>query len=211
MTPRLSLTTVIAIAGAAMLAGVATQRYLSPQAGANVAKMPATQVATVIDTPVPLPEFSLDGVDASFTNASLLGRWHIVFFGFTHCPDICPTTLATLSSVLSTTRATQPDIGVVFVSVDPERDNPERAQDYATFFDPSFVGVTGSDTALKALTTPLGILYMQVPQGANGYTVDHSSSLLLINPRGELAAVFSAPHDADTIAADLVLIIGAMS
>lgn len=187
-----------------MLAGVVTQRMLSAPAGAP----PDTLVATRLDIPVSLPPFSLDGADGPFTNASLQGAWHVLFFGFTNCPDICPTTLATLADAVAVARQDIASLNVVFVSVDPQRDGPADAARYAGHFDSDFIGITGNDDALLALTKPLGILYMSVPQGDDAYTVDHSSSLLLINPAGELAAVFSAPHDATSIAADLVAIAG---
>ena len=210
MSSKLSLPVVIAIAGAAMAAGIATQRYLSaPAASTPTSAVRTLGAATQLTTPLALPAFALDGSDGPFTNAQLAGAWTVLFFGFTNCPDICPTTLATLATAAGAVRAEIPDLQVVFVSVDPARDGAEEADRYARFYDAGFVGITGSDTALQALTRPLGILYMSVPQGENAYTVDHSSSLLLIDPNGRLAAVFSAPHEAAAISADLLRITGA--
>ncbi|MEO1036923.1 MAG: SCO family protein [Pseudomonadota bacterium] len=203
MPSKLNMPTVIGIAALAMLAGAITQRLIG---AGDATAPPDTAAATVIPQPVALPAFELDGVDRSFDNAALQDRWSLVFFGFTNCPDICPTTLATLAGAAEKIRRSVPAFDVVFVSVDPRRDQPTDAQRYASYFDKAFIGVTGSDQALAALAKPLGILYFQVPQGDDAYTVDHSSSLLLVNPRGELAAVFSAPHDADAIANDIIKI-----
>ncbi|MEM8982013.1 MAG: SCO family protein [Pseudomonadota bacterium] len=199
MGNRLSLLTVIAIAAVAMLAGALAQRTLERPAASES----NFDAATVIPEPLSLPTFELSGVDGPITNTYFAGRWTVVFFGFSNCPDICPTTLATLASMAAEVRSSVPEVSVMFVSVDPERDTPDDADRYARFFDASFIGVTGSDAALRALTEPLGVLYIRVPQGDDGYTVDHTSSLLLINPDGQLSAVFSAPHDEAAIAADI--------
>ncbi|MEO0997362.1 MAG: SCO family protein [Pseudomonadota bacterium] len=200
MKSRYQLTITLVLAVAAMAAGVAVQRGLdAPSATAALA------AGTAIVPPRPLTPFSLQFGDAGvFDKSWLEGRHTLLFFGFANCPDICPTTLATLADTVERLRAAgSPEPAVVFVSVDPERDTPEAARDYARFFDASFHAATGDDPALKELTKPLGILFMDVPLGSGGYTVDHSTALLLIDPGARLAAVFSAPHDAETLARDL--------
>lgn len=158
-----------------------------------------------------LPGFELiDGRERPFTRESLEGQWTLMFFGYTHCPDICPMTLAVLAGAwpelakLPAETDGRP-VRVVFVSVDPQRDDPGKLSTYTGYFNPEFIGVTGPETQIRQLTDALGILYAKVPDPNNpdNYLVDHSASILVINPRAELEAVLSAPHSAPVIAADL--------
>jgi protein SCO1/2 len=157
----------------------------------------------------PLKPFSLTThKGASFDNQSLLGQWTFMSFGYTHCPDICPTTMALFSEMhnsIQTQQSEQP-YQVTFVSVDPERDTLDRLSEYVTYFDPSFVGATGPEEALQALTKPLGILYKRVEtkDSAMGYVMDHSASIVLVDPQGQFHAYFSPPHDAEKMAHDFI-------
>lgn len=187
------------IAGAA--AGWITQRLNTPA-------LPRLEVATaLLDQPRPLPQFNLiDGAGDTFDKQDLQGRWSFLFFGYTHCPDVCPTTLATMNEALRAIKvsAGTPNPQVVFVSVDPQRDTPAKLKRYVDYFNPTFVGATGEPAALNKLTRALGIVHAKLPGERIGenYLVDHSASILLINPQGELAALFSAPHRAKAIAGD---------
>jgi protein SCO1 len=160
--------------------------------------------STLIDDATPLPAFVLRRPDGTLTNADLLGHWTLLDFGYTFCPDICPTTLATLKDVRTRLEAggtTPPQ--VVFVSVDPGRDTPARLADYVRFFDPAFIGATGDDAALALLVKHLGVQYeRRDAQDKKRYVVDHSAVVYLIDPQGKLKATFSWPHDAATMAAD---------
>lgn len=176
----------------------------------TVADVP--RAATVLPEPVPLPAFSLvDQRGETRTRAVFTGAWHLLFFGFTNCPDICPTTLATLSTVTKTLRdqgAT--DIpGIVLVSVDPERDTPARLAEYIAYFGTDNAALTGNEMAVRELTEPLGIYFNKVPLGDDDYTVDHSSVVLLVNPAGEFAALFSGPLEVSELVHDLRLLTGA--
>jgi protein SCO1/2 len=149
--------------------------------------------------PKPLSPFVLaDHTGQAFDLERLRGRWSFLFFGYTHCPDICPGTLTTLSAVRSELEGSergQAPAQFVFVSVDPERDTPERLSSYVRHFHPDFLGVTGAPHALEGLTRPLGIVHYRGPADASGgYLVDHSAAVLLVDPQARLAAVFSAPH-----------------
>ena len=137
------------------------------------------------------------------------GKVVALFFGYTQCPDVCPTTLAELAEVKKALGADGSKLQGVFVTVDPERDTPERFAQYVRHFHPDFLGATGSDDILKAVTRDLGALYARVndPQSALGYTMDHSASIYLINPQGQLAAIFSAPHDPALIAQDFMALV----
>ena len=163
----------------------------------------------------PLPRFELsDHNGSAFDNARLSGHWSLLFFGYTHCPDICPTTLVTMANAAKQIDALPGAAGkaqyqMIFVSVDPERDNLEHLKTYVTHFDPDFLGVTGPDDKIKTLTGPLGILHVKVPdpRDPENYLVDHNASILVVNPRGEWEAVLRAPHDAGTIARDFEAIV----
>jgi protein SCO1/2 len=134
-----------------------------------------------------------------------------VFFGFTHCPDVCPTTLAMLAQVekklAEAPTAAAPQ--VVLVSVDPERDTPEKLAQYVKYFSPSFTGVTGPVAAIDEFTRTLGIPVARTPLPNGDYTVDHSAAILLFDPDGAMHALFSGPHSADLIAADYRRIVDA--
>lgn len=139
-----------------------------------------------------------DGND--FTAADLKSQWTLIFFGYTHCPDICPTTMSTLAQAKK--KSTQNFPGVIFVSVDPERDKPEMLAEYVQYFDPSFRGVTGDAKLVEAFALQMGSIFVQVPStsgDAENYLVDHSSSISVLNPDGNLVAFISAPHTAENI------------
>lgn len=157
--------------------------------------------------PRPLKPFTLTRDDgAPFTPAELRGHWTFLAFGYTRCPDICPTLMATYKEIdrLLGQGETVPKPTYFFVSVDPERDSPEQVGQYVRYFNPEFRGATGPHEALRALTEQLGILYAraQGQETAMGYLVDHSASILLMDPQGRLAAIFSQPHAPRTMAED---------
>ncbi len=168
--------------------------------------------ATVLPGPKSLVPFRLtDQNGEAFSERSLEGRWSFLFFGYTYCPDICPTTLATLSLMekkLQSSGVAAPH-QVVFVSIDPDRDTPARLAEYVPYFNPSFVGVTGPEEELAGLTRQLGILYARAESqdiSTDNYLMDHSAAILLIDPEGRFHAVFSAPHDPLKMAEDFARI-----
>lgn len=155
--------------------------------------------------PTPLQAFELLGQDRRpFDLEGLKGKWSFVFFGYTSCPDICPTTLATLSGLIKKLQADPQGLSgmqVVFVSVDPRRDTPEVIENYLKYFNETFRGVTGAQQDIDNLTRQFGAGYMIEPETAPGhYLVNHTSSIFLVDPQGRLLASFSPPHDPDTIA-----------
>ncbi len=152
-----------------------------------------------------LPPMTLiDQHGARFDKAHLEGRWSLVFFGYTSCPDICPMTLAILDRVqqsLGMGGATGDDLQTILVSVDPARDSPERLREYVQHFNDDFIGVTGPHEQLQALAEALGAVYIIEEPDANGqYLVHHSATIFLISPRAELAGVLTTPHEAVTLA-----------
>lgn len=171
---------------------------------------PAGEIPSVteIRDDAPLPAFTVSGPKGSFTNANLTGHWSFVFFGYTQCPDICPTALTLMKDVktalaVKATVSPAPTFQVVFVSVDPRRDTRALLDGYMAAFDPSFIGVNGDDAALAPLTKALGVFYRRNDgTDTRRYTVDHSATIYLIDPRGRLTAVFSQPHEAAKVAAN---------
>ena len=162
----------------------------------------ALSSGTVLPEPRPIGEFSLlDQHGKPFGRAALENRWSLLFTGFTHCPDLCPTTLALLAKLR--TRVPGDGLQVVFVSVDPERDTPERIATYLAHFDPTFVGATGTTAEIERFTATLGLAQVRNPGVGGEYTVDHSAALVLIDPQARVAGYFRPPHDAEALAADL--------
>jgi protein SCO1 len=171
--------------------------------GRELAAPPAT--ATLLPERRPLPDFDLvDHAGNEFGPDRLRGRFSLVFFGFTNCPDVCPITLGVLANAYSKMVATDPAHApqVVFVSVDPNRDDPERIATYLRSFDPAFIGVTGSDQALAPLVKALGVAVEKHEHGDQHYNVVHNSTIYVIAPDARWIAVSSEPHVADTIAED---------
>ena len=195
---------VLSVAAAGLLAGLWFARQQAPTPL-------VLEHATVFPAPRALPAFALlDHAGRPFGPERLAGRWSILFFGFTQCPDVCPSTLAALAAarreLADLPPAQQPD--VFLVSVDPARDTPERLARYVRFFEASFTGVTGEPAALAALTRELGVAVLTGEPDENGqYTIDHTAALFLINPEAALTAVFGTPHSPDGIAHDFRLIL----
>ena len=167
------------------------------------------QHATILPQAGTLPPFSLlDQDGAEFNNESLHGQWSLLFFGFTHCPDICPATLQQLaiarSRVLRQGAADFPNI--VLISVDPERDTPDVMAEYIAHFGDGVTGVTGSLTELRTLTAALGIFFEKSDEDNGDYTVGHSAAVIVINKKAEFHALFSAPHNIDHFVGDIALI-----
>lgn len=155
--------------------------------------------------PPAIAEFTLDRANGGLFDASeLSGRWTLLFFGFTNCPDVCPTTMNTLNQVyerLKTNPAVFEKLQVVFVSVDPQRDRPENLAPYVKYFNESFIAVTADETRLKNFTRQFGVLYMKIKTpGSDNYNMDHSASILMVDPNRDFVGIFSHPHEPDDIA-----------
>ena len=217
MSKRASyIVTVVGLSVVAALAGYLTAQWTNPSQQ-ETAAAPTLEAATWLpDGGRSLPRFELtSAAGESFGPSDLKGQWDLLFFGYTHCPDVCPLTLQTLASVRERMTEEAPQAEpprMIFVSVDPERDDPQRIQEYLQFFDPEFVGVTGPTEDLVPLTARLGILHAKQnnPQSDDpqDYLVDHSAGLILVGPAGRWRALFPAPHQVDAIAADLSRVVG---
>jgi protein SCO1/2 len=166
---------------------------------------PAMQAALLYPQPRAVPEFTLSRADGKpLTRADWQGHWTLGFFGFTHCPDVCPTTLSVLKQVWAKLDPAQRAlVAIDFVSIDPQRDTPEQLGKYTAFFSPDFIAATGTDEQLTALTRALGLVYARTPAQGAEYSVDHSAQIVIIDPQGRLVGLFRPPLDAAKIIADM--------
>jgi len=146
--------------------------------------------------------FTLTGADgkAFNSNSGLAGKPYVIFFGFTHCPDVCPTTLARLVN-LRRQLGTGDTPAILFVTVDPERDGPAEVGKYAELFGAPIIGLTGSAGQIERVKKQFGVFAQKVPDGSGGYTVDHTASALLFGRDGKFVATIS-PGEPDSAALD---------
>ena len=194
-------------AGLGLWAGQAVLDHKAP------AVQPETQAVRLLPQPRELPAYSLQQSDRTqLVPGELKGHWTVVFLGFTHCPDVCPTTLAELAQAQKQW-ADLPDPvrpRVLFVSVDPERDTPDRIGEYAHAFHRDTLAATADIPALEAFARSLSLVFMKVPpmEGApaDRYNVDHSAALAVLDPQGRMAGVIPPPLDSKAIASDLLLL-----
>jgi protein SCO1/2 len=160
-----------------------------------------------------LPDFSLiDQQGRVFGSANLLGRWSLLFFGYTNCPDFCPTTLATLAAMQKRLRAAKASVlpQVIFVSVDAKRDTPAQMAKYVPYFDPEFIGLTAADQpAVEAVAKQFGVSVIIQPASDGTYTVDHSGAIFVLDPDGRLSAILSGPFSVDALQGDFRRIVAA--
>jgi protein SCO1/2 len=212
MTTR-RLLMVLAVGVAAALAGAwLGSRLLVPYLGS--APVQALAAGTLLPQRRALASFALtDTEGAPFDPAALQGRWTLLAFGYASCPDVCPLLLQSFRDIQHrlADRQLGDAVRFVFISVDPERDDLPRLKEYVGYFNPAFVGATGPHPELQRLTRQLGVMYQKAPaeESALGYLVDHTASMLLIDPQARLTALFSAPHDAAAIAADIAGVVDA--
>jgi protein SCO1/2 len=190
-----------AIAVVAALAGV----YVARMLGQPI--VPSLESGTSLPQARILPEFNLvDTQGAAVSPAALRGHPTLVFFGFTHCPDVCPTTLALLASVQK--QAVQQDAGmaglkVALISVDPERDTPQQLGSYIASFRGDFIGLTGSASEIVKATRGFGVAAARVDLGGGNYTMDHSAAVFVLDSQARIVAVFTPPLSAAALTRDL--------
>ena len=168
---------------------------------------------TLLSKPRPVNHFELTGIDKKiFDNSTLEGKWTLVFFGFTNCGYLCPTTMAELGKTyrLLEKKGVENLPKVVMISIDPERDSLDKLDSYVKAFDKHFYGARGDEKTIKTMTQELGIVYAKVAlndsDDVNDYDVEHTGTVMLFNPRGELTAFFTTPHQANLIAEDYMLL-----
>jgi len=185
-----------AIAFAAAVAGIFVGRMLVGP--------PALALASGTAYPAPrvLADFALiDSHGASATPATLRGHPTLVFFGFTNCPDVCPTTLAMLA--ITQKRVAVPGLKVALISVDPERDTPDQLGRYVASFGSEFIGLTGSPPEIVKVTRAFGVAASRVELAGGNYTMDHSAAVFVLDSDARIVAVFTPPLRAEALARDL--------
>ena len=176
------------LAGAAML--VAAMLYVLPG-------------ETTRPSSVGGPFRLLDHNGRLVTDANFKGHPFLVFFGFTHCPDICPTALFEMSEVLKRLGPDADKTAALFISVDPERDTPEKLKDYVSSFHPRIFGLTGTPAEIEAVTKAYRAYAKKVPLEGGDYTMDHSAIVYLMDKEGRFVAPFNLKRSAEQAAADL--------
>jgi protein SCO1 len=158
----------------------------------------------VLAAPVGGPFRLVDQNGRRFTEADLKGKWHLVFFGFTHCDDVCPTTLHELSAAVGRLAAGKRDeIAIVFISVDPRRDTPAVLKSYLAKFAAPIVGLTGSEAEVRQAARGYHVYYGEHPTANGDYDVDHGAFIYLMDPRGQFTGTITPETAAPQIAARL--------
>jgi protein SCO1 len=153
-----------------------------------------------------LKDFSLVSSNGkAFTQTELLHHWTLLYFGFTHCPDVCPTTSSLMSKVYNQLHETYPDLQIVLVSLDPQRDSVDALAKYTASFNPAIIGVSGKIQELRKLQSQLGIYSARkdVPGDKDNYRLEHTASIMLINPQGQWAGMFKFGMNPTDFAAEL--------
>jgi protein SCO1/2 len=189
-----SIVAVVALAAA--VAGMYIARQLSHPS------LPALSSGTAFPEPMPLAEFDLvDTNGDAFSADSLRGHPTLVFFGFTHCPDVCPTTLALLVSVQK--QVSIPGLRIALITVDPERDTPEQMGRYVSAFGDDLIGLTGSAPEIVKAQKSFGVAASRSELPGGSYTMDHSATVFALDAQARKVAVFTPPLRADAIARDM--------
>ena len=191
---RIWILVVVVLAACAALGGFFLARQLDRET-------PALASGTWLPRPKVIESFELiDGRGRPYTNVDLTSAPTLVYFGFTRCPDVCPTTLVKLAQALK--QAALGSLRVAFVSVDPERDTSAVVGLYAHAFDPSFQGVTGKPEEIRRVAKNFAVAFNRVDLPGGDYTMDHSAVIFLVDARG-IVAIFTPPFEAPALAADL--------
>jgi len=163
------------------------------------------EFSTVLGNPMSLSDFNLTADDGSnFNLETLKGNWSLLFFGYTHCPDVCPLTLHQLGQANKALDESMTELpNIIMVSVDPDRDSIEILHQYVNSFSQKVIGVTGFLDEINKLTSQLGIFYKINKEEGENYSVNHSAAVIMINKNAEFHAVFSAPHSTEHFVTDL--------
>lgn len=170
---------------------------------------PPTLHGTVIEPPKPMPDFTLQSVNGPVSLSDFRGKVVLLYFGYTSCPDVCPTTLSNLRRALNGLGAEQAaEAQVLFVAVDWKKDTPERVASYLSAFRSDFVGLSGTQEEIDAVTRAFGIFYQINPPDENGYyTVDHTATVLVLDREGRLTLTWPYGTTADELMEDLKVLV----
>ncbi|CAM2827759.1 SCO family protein [Legionella worsleiensis] len=205
-----TLTVTILLALASLFTGIFVSQHLHFKKKIDVAQFHGTY----LENPRPINQFSLTGTDDTpFDNNSLQGQWTLIFFGFTNCGYLCPTTMAELGKMyrILEEKGVKKLPKVVMISIDPERDSLAKLSGYVHSFNHSFYGARGDEATIKSMTREMGIAYAKIINKDSGdsanYDIQHSGAVMLFNPQGELNAFFTTPHHANLLARDYMLLV----
>jgi protein SCO1/2 len=195
MNPRLRIGLVVL--GIVLLFGLMVALGLSLR--------PYAYHGTVLNPPKPVADFTLTGPGGEPVKLSdYRGKTVLLYFGYTTCPDVCPTTLAELAQAMRTLGPKAGEVQTIMVTVDPERDTPDRLNTYVRAFDPRFVGLSGTPDQIAAAAAPLGVYYQKHPvSGAAGYLVDHTATTMVLDGDGRMRLVWPYGTSGEDMAADL--------
>lgn len=163
-----------------------------------------TFAGATYNEPIEIPNFTLTGVDGPVSLDDFAGKYVIAYFGYTFCPDVCPATLAELARVQEQLGDDADKVQVVMVTVDPERDTAQKTHEYVSYFDPSFIGLSGTKAEIDAAAQPFGIYYERHEGSAeSGYLVDHTARAFLVDPEGRAWVAYPFETRAEAIVTDL--------
>lgn len=182
----------------------AGQHWMNKKPSAPVAAMQTVRMFPEVRQ---IPDFALQAADGKVLNKASIGKhWTLVFLGFTHCPDVCPTTLGELSKAQKIWESVPMNKRprVLFVSVDPERDTPKVLADYAAFFHQDTLTATAPEPALADFVQSLAMVYAKKPLENGDYTMDHSATIVVLNPQGNEVGIIRPPFVPEKIAADML-------
>ena len=181
------------------------------QNGPNlIEKEPILETGKSYKKPLDIIEFELNNQgDQLYSKNDLKNQWTILFFGYTNCPDVCPTTIFKLGQIKQQMSKELPNLNlqILFITLDPERDSTERLKEYLGFFDPSMTGLTGEITKIVELTSNLSVFFQRINK-EDGYDFNHTASIFLINPKAQLKASFSPASSMDMLAEDIKKVVG---
>lgn len=201
--PGIRNTVIVLVLIIAVLLGLFLNRVLMPRILS--AKEMVNNGAIMFSAPREVSTFNfIDQNGKQFNNSQLEGYWTFVFFGFTHCPDICPTTLALFNQLARNLSETEfiDATRFMLVTLDPVRDTPEKLKQYVEYFNPAFIGVTGEFLQLRRFATELNVAFQKVvtDHESGEYTIDHGGNVALINPQGYYHGLYKPPLDANKMA-----------
>lgn len=202
MPKGVAKTVISCVAFIALVLGLTLHRILAPTPMTN--EQLSENGLFLYDVPRRVSDFSLVDFNNEPVDLSLLqGKWSLIFFGYTYCPDICPLTMATLnqfSRILEEESDYNEDTQVIMVSVDPQRDTLDKLKQYVGYFNDDFLGLSGEYIDLFNFAKQLNIAFAYVPGNGDNYLVNHSGEIALINPNGHFHGFFKVPHDPEKMA-----------
>lgn len=200
MTPGMKRGLMIFAIGGVLLAMVGVVGWLQPQAPQSRAPQPTAVKGETVPIGGAFTLIDQDG--RTVTDQTYRGKWLVVFFGFTHCPDVCPTALNDMSLVLDALGPRGEALQPLFITVDPERDTAEFLRDFTAAFHPRIVGLTGTPAQIEEAAKAYRVYYKKVPQGES-YTMDHSAITYVIGPDGRFVTHFSHQTGVEKMTAKL--------